>query len=513
MELLTAEQMRNVDKRAIEGMGIPSLELMENAGAAVADELMNLFTDFVDLSVLIICGKGNNGGDGFVVARYLEEEGVAVQCYLLGKPEELKGDAAANYNRAIGVGIKVTSIEDIADFFVQSDVDVIVDSIFGTGFHGGIRGIAAEVVERMNGLGIPVLAVDCPSGLNSTTGEVSKPCIYADYTVTLARPKVGLYIFPGREYAGEVSIVDIGIPSEAVEQEDIDLYLSTPDFLQENLPERMPQGYKGTFGYLYVLAGSVGLTGSACLTAESALRAGCGMVRMGVPASLNPIFEIKLTEVMTSPLPEVDKRGCLALRGLGEIRKDIKDWANAVAIGPGIGTNHETRELIRRLVPSIEVPMVIDADGLNNLAGADEVFKQLKAPCVLTPHPGELSRLMEEPIETLTIDRFKTLREAARKFDCVIVFKGAPMLVGEPSGTIYVSPTGNSGMGTAGTGDVLTGIIGSFLAQGMNVFEAAICGVYAVGQAGDLALEFTGNRGMIAGDIRDNISEALLDYE
>ncbi len=513
MELMTSEQMRNVDRRAIEDMGIPGLDLMENAGNSVADFIDNLLVDYENPSISVICGKGNNGGDGFVAARHLSDMGYAVQCFLLSKPEALKGDAAVNYNRAIANGILVKVIESPDELMLPPNTDLIVDSIFGTGFKGQIKGLAADIIKKINDLLIPVVSVDCPSGVDASTGEVSTPCVIADYTITFGRPKLGLYFPPGRDYAGVVHTVDIGIPDEAVEAEKINLFLTTPEYLHFNLPKRPSNGYKGTFGYLYVLAGSVGLTGSASLTSESALRTGCGMVRLGCPSSLNDIFEVKLTEVMTSPLPEVRKKRCLALRGLGEIRKDIRDWADAVALGPGLGTHFETKELIRRLVPSLKLPTVIDADAINNLAGADEVFQQIDFPCVLTPHPGELSRLMGKPIDELTKDRFTTLREATKRFGVVIVFKGSPMLIGEPSGRIYVSPVGNSGMGTAGAGDVLTGIIGSLLAQGMDAFPAAICGTYILGAAGDFALTMYGNRGLIAGDIKESIPDVLMDFE
>ncbi|PJA30394.1 MAG: bifunctional ADP-dependent NAD(P)H-hydrate dehydratase/NAD(P)H-hydrate epimerase [candidate division Zixibacteria bacterium CG_4_9_14_3_um_filter_46_8] len=513
MELLTTEQIQNIDRRTIEKMGVPSLDLMENAGKSVAETIDELFTDFETLSVIVVCGKGNNGGDGFVAARYLEEWGFSVRCFLISKPEDLKGDAAVNYNRAIGAGIQITPLENIGNFEIPEDIDVVVDALFGTGFKGNISGIAADLVRKINDSLATILSVDCPSGVNTTTGEISDPCISADYTVTFARPKVGLYLYPGRDYTGEVFITDIGIPDTAVQEEHCRLFLTTPQYIFGNLPDRPSYGYKGTFGRLYLLSGSMGLTGSAALASESALRAGCGMARLGCPSSLNDILEVKLTEVMTHPLPEVKKRRCFALRGLGEIRKEIKLWADAVAIGPGIGTYFETRELIRRLVPTIGKPTVIDADGLNNLAECDAVFKQIDFPCVLTPHIGELSRLTGNSMEALSKDRFSALCEAAKRFGAVIVFKGSPMLVGDSTGRIFLNPTGNSGMGTAGSGDVLTGIIGSFLAQGMDAFPAAVCGTYVLGAAGDAALEACGNRGLIAGDIRDFIPDVLLGFE
>ncbi|MCP4633861.1 MAG: NAD(P)H-hydrate dehydratase [candidate division Zixibacteria bacterium] len=513
MELLTAEQMQSIDRRAIDGKGIPSLDLMENAGSAVAEEIMEAFSDFAELSVIVVCGKGNNGGDGFVTAHHLEEAGIGVRCFITADPKDLKGDAKVNYNRAIGVGIQVTTVNSIGEFEIPVMTDVIVDALFGTGFRGDIQGIAAEIVNEINTAGVPVISVDCPSGLNTTTGEISDPCILADYTVTLARPKIGLYLYPGRDFTGDVSIVDIGIPNSAVDSEKCNNFLITSNYVFENLPDRPSFGYKGTFGKLYVLAGSLGMTGAAALTSESALVSGCGMVKLGCPSSLNDILEIKLTEVMTHPLPEVRKQRCFALRGLGEIRRDIKKWADAVAVGPGIGTHYETKELIRRLIPTIEVPMVIDADGLNNLTGCDEIIRNIKSPCVLTPHAGELSNLIGQPIKEIMSDRFKTLRESAKLLDKVIILKGSPMLIGNPSGDVHLCPTGNSGMGTAGTGDVLTGIIGSLFAQGMEPFPAAICGTYILGAAGNLALDISGNRGMIAGDIRDNIPDVLIEFE
>ncbi|RME29162.1 MAG: NAD(P)H-hydrate dehydratase [Candidatus Zixiibacteriota bacterium] len=317
-----------------------------------------------------------------------------------------------------------------------------------------------------------------------------------------------MFVSPGRELAGHVEVVPIGIPDDVVASFDLKDELLSQEMVSGRLPQRPPDGHKGTFGRLFVLAGSTGMTGAASLAALSALRAGCGLVTVGTPKSIQPVLAIKLTEALTHPLPDVKKSGKLALRGLGEIRQLI-DAADAAVIGPGIGQHHETKELIRRLIPSLTKPGIIDADALNACAGQPGVFAEAEVPLVITPHPGEFARLNGQKPPADIRDRLDTARVFAEKYKLVLVLKGSPTIVASPEGFCYLNATGNNGMATGGSGDVLSGLIGSFLAQGMSALDAALCGVYIHGFAGDLAADELTTRAMIAGDIIDFLPSAF----
>jgi NAD(P)H-hydrate epimerase len=394
-----------------------------------------------------------------------------------------------------------------------------VDALFGTGFDGEITGYLKAIVEKINSSGIPVLSVDIPSGLHADTGEYSGTCMKANRTITMALPKVGHFFFPGREMSGKVSMVDIGIPPKVVEEENINLNLITEAEVKKIIPLRPPDAYKGTCGRVVLIAGSTGLTGAAYLSSLSSLRAGAGMAILGIPETLNPILAVKLTEVMTKPLPDVRKRGVLALRGLGEIRELLK-WGDCCAIGPGLGQHFETQELVRRLLSKLQIPAVIDADGLNAIAKDTSILKGCKAPLILTPHIGELSRLNSVPISEIAKDRVKYATDFAVEYNCVLVLKGAPTIISEPGGQTYVNPTGNPGMATAGSGDVLTGIIAGLLAQMLMlragedirkiILDTACAGVFIHGLTGDLAKEEKGEMGMVAGDLMEKLPEALV---
>ena len=510
MKICTPAQMQQIDRRAIDGLGIPGLDLMESAGRSTYEMIVEYYGAVANNRVMVVAGKGNNGGDGCVIARYLKENGAHVEIFLLSIKKDLKGDAEVNFKRAVEAGISVREVQDPADLLIPDDTWLIVDAIFGTGLSGEMRSPYAAIINKINETGIPVVAVDAPSGLNGATGEVASPTVKADLTVTFGLPKIGQVLYPGKSYCGFLEIVDIGFPEGL--DEDIKTHLITRADARALMPPRKPDAHKGDYGKLFVLAGSTGLTGAATMSSLTALKAGAGLVILGCPTSLNPILEIKLTEVMTKPLPDVKKRGCFALRGMGEIRQQVK-WADAVALGPGIGTHHETAELIQRLTRQIEKPMVIDADGLNNLARHIESLKQHKAPLVISPHPGEFSRLSGEAMENIAKNRMALAGQFAAEFNLTIILKGAPSLIAEPGGNIYINYSGNEGMATAGSGDVLTGLIGSFLAQGVQATQAAILATYVHGLAGDIAAEAIGSRGMTAGDIMEFVPEALSDLE
>jgi hydroxyethylthiazole kinase-like uncharacterized protein yjeF len=513
MKLVTSRQMQAIDREAIEGRGIPGLDLMENAGRGIA-EFIQLMEDgdVSDVHFAVFCGKGNNGGDGFVVGRYLHQWGANVEFFLLGEVEALRGDAQVNYDRVARIGLEVHVISSDDALPSDLDADYIVDAIFGTGFSGAIRGVSASAVELINSSEIPVIAVDAPSGLDCDTGQIEGACIVAMCTTTLALPKIGQILFPGREHCGAIEVIDIGIPADVVDQMDIKSYLIDPGYVRDHMPQRSPTAHKGSCGKLLVIAGSRGMTGAACMAAESAIRSGVGLCYLGVPSSLNPIFEIKLTEVITVTLPEVKNRQCLALRSLGEIREHIKGM-DACIVGPGLGTHHETKELVRRLMSKLQVPAILDADGLNAFEGYSDQLRAAGCPMVITPHPGELSRLTSDDTSAIAADRMSYAVSAAQKFDCVVLLKGAPTFVVDPAGNVYVNPTGNPGLATGGSGDVLSGLIGSFLAQGVPALESACMGAYIHGLAADMAAEEFGPTSLIPTDIIMHLPEAILSLQ
>ncbi|MBD3218818.1 MAG: NAD(P)H-hydrate dehydratase [candidate division Zixibacteria bacterium] len=510
MKIVTAKQMQEIDKTAIEERGIPGLELMENAGRGIAEYLYDISDNDVSTkNVAVICGKGNNGGDGFVVGRYLSEWGAAVNFYLLGKKDDLKGDAETNLKRALEMELPIEEISSPEELELSEETDLIVDAIFGTGFHGDIREPMDQMVEKINSYDIPIAAVDCPSGLNTSTGELSRSSIIADFTATLALPKIGHFLYPGVEHVGELTVIDIGIPEDVIDKKDLDLNLIDELYIDDHLPRHPESGHKGDLGKLFIIAGSEGSTGAACMAANTATRCGIGLCFLGIPESLNDICEIKCTEALTRTLPEVGKKRCFALRGLGEF-KQYFEWADAVALGPGIGTHHETKELVKRLMSRITLPTVIDADGLNCFQGDAQPLIDAEFPCVLTPHPGELSRLLDVPIKEIVADRLKYARIAANQLKKVVLLKGAPTFIAEPEGQAYLNPTGNIGMAKGGSGDVLTGLIGTLLAKGLSPLDAACCGAFLHGMAGDFCRDEIGSMGMVPTDMIYMLPEIFL---
>ncbi len=502
--------MQEIDRKAIDELGISGLELMENAGRSVFEMIIEYYGPVDGNRVVVVAGKGNNGGDGHVVARYLKKDGAHIEIFLIGKKKQVKGDAAENLNRAERLGIPIHEIDDSDNFYIPEDTWLIVDAIFGTGFAGKLRQPYDHIIKKMNQAGLPIVAIDAPSGLDGTTGRVTDPCVSADLTVTLGLPKMGQALYPGKACCGKLEVVDIGFPPGL--DDDIHTYLNTAEEAAKLLPPRPHDAHKGTYGKLFVLAGSTGLTGAAAMASMAAYRSGAGLVVLGCPASLNDIFEIKLTEVMTKPLPDVARKGCLATRGMGEIREMV-EWADAVALGPGIGTHHETTELVQRLVKEIDKPMVIDADGLNIMAKDTSYLKQHKRPLVISPHPGEFARLSGYSMDEIQKYPIDLASQFAWEYDLCVILKGAPTVVTRRSGNIYINYSGNEGMASGGTGDVLTGLIGGFLAQGVGYSDAAVLATYVHGLAGDIAAEVYGSRAMVATDLLQFIPHALLELE
>ncbi len=509
MKLVTAETMRALDRETIDNRGIPGPDLMENAGRGIAERMRDeVLIEPQGKKVVIFCGKGNNGGDGFVVGRYLHQYGCRVKIIFPGPPESLSPDALLNYKRIGADGIDLIDARLNEQLCGDLEADYVVDAVFGTGFSGTPSGLSHDFIECINRINAPVIAVDCPSGLNIDTGMHDGAVVQADYTFTLALPKIGLFQSPGRELSGLLEVVPIGIPDDVITSFNIKENLIVPEMVRGLLPRRKPDGHKGDFGKLFILAGSAGLTGAATLSALSSARAGLGLVTVGCPASLNHILEMKLTEPMTYPLPDVGKKGALALRGLGEIKIKFAE-SDAVVIGPGLGRHHETSELVRRLVASLVKPAIIDADGLNAFGKDRDPLKGKHPTLVFTPHPGEFKRLIDEELPHGLFERFNLVRKYAELYNAVIIFKGSPSIVVSPDGDLYLNPTGNNGMATGGTGDVLSGLVGSFLAQGLSPLHGAICAVYLHGLSGDLAAAELGVRSLIAGDLIEYLPDAF----
>ena len=501
MRVVTAEEMRTLDQTAINTYGIPGIVLMENAGLQVVNLLQNILDDVTGKEIVIFVGKGNNGGDGLVIARHLFNRGAKVKVGLVVPPEEMSGDAGVNLRIWQNMGQPVVFLfkEKELACFLTVNTALIVDAIFGTGFKGKATGVPAGCIEVINASGKPVVAVDIPSGLEADTGQVHGPCVKAAHTVTFALPKLGLVLDPGINYTGKLHVVDISIPSFLLEKEDLKRKLTTKKTVQSWLSPRPLGIHKGDCGRVLVVAGSRGMTGAACMTAESAVRAGAGLVTLAVPASVQPVVAGKLTEVMTVALPET-KEQTLSQTAREEILS-LLERSDVLALGPGISTHPETVNLVRQLIKALPVPGVIDADGLNALVGCPELLAQSPTPLIITPHPGELARLLELSVSQVQARRLLSAEKAAALWKIVVVLKGAGTVIAAPDGETYLNSTGNPGMATGGMGDVLTGVIAGFLAQGVNLIQAAAAGVFIHGLAADRLAAEKGMRGLLAGDV------------
>jgi len=513
--VVTSEKMREMDNRAIKEFGIPGVVLMENAGRGAMEKILAYYPDVVGDDVLVVCGPGNNGGDGFVVARHLANFNCNVRCCLLSAPSKLSSDAQINFKIAKSMGIEVFEFTDEGKLPHFLDMlygaHLVVDALFGTGLKKEVAGLHKKVIEAINNSGSHVVSLDVPSGLNADTGRPLGVAIEADLTITFALPKVGLLIFPGVDYAGELELVDIGMPQKIYDEANIDTFLIERWQIIDLFPPRYENTHKGDYGHLFVLAGSTGFTGAATMTCESAARAGTGLVTLGIPKSLNPILENKLLEVMTLPLPETEN-GALN-KDAFEIIKRACERKTAIAIGPGLGLEPSTQMLVRDVVSKMQLPMIIDADGLNAISAQPEVLRKRRAPTILSPHPGEMARLIGFDTQKVKDDRITVARGFAKKYGCYVVLKGARSIVATPEGKMYINPTGNPGMATGGTGDLLTGMIGGFLAEGMKPLEASLAGVYIHGACGDEAALKFGERGLLARDILNEIPNLLRELE
>jgi NAD(P)H-hydrate epimerase len=513
MRLLNAAQMREADRRTIEEIGIPSLVLMENAGRQVVDAMEAGLGSLADRRVAILCGRGNNGGDGFVVARVLHQRGAEVLVFVVGAAEEIRGDARVNFdvlNRLGIVAVEITGDEawDSHAAAVEGS-DVVVDALFGTGLNAPLAGLTAVVVTDVNRMDVPVVAVDLPSGLSADTHHPIGACVDATLTVTFAAPKLPLVLSPGAQHAGDVVVADIGIPQEVIDAVSGPWIEATAsDELRALVQPRAEDSHKGDFGHVLVVAGSRGKTGAAHLAAMGALRSGAGLVTVATPASCQAAVAALGAEYMTEGLAETPV-GSIAASAVDRV---LELPGDVVAVGPGLGTAAETRAFVRSLLDREGRSLVVDADALNAFAGdAAALTGRDGLDVIVTPHPGELARLVGKSIEDIQADRVEAARALAQANRLFVVLKGHQTIVATPGGKVFINPTGNPGMATGGTGDVLTGMIASWLGQLLDAEAACRLGVFLHGAAGDLAEADEGQQALTAGDILSHLSDAALE--
>ena len=537
MKVVTAAEMQKIDEKTIRELGISGLVLMERAGLAVVSKIKDLFGR---KKVIVVSGAGNNGGDGMVIARNLHNEGWNVEVFLTVMPEDLKGDALSQYKTALKCGVLIKPAEDLiihkASIFTRHSI--IVDAILGTGLKKNIAGMLSEIINVLNQSALPVVSVDIPSGISSDNGQVMGNAVRAGYTVTFGLPKRGHFLHPGAEFSGKLFIEDIGFPQALLVSEKPGVELLERDYLVRLIPVRRTYSHKGNYGHVLIIAGSRGKTGAALMAAEACLRTGAGLVTIGIPESLSEVFQSRVTEAMTLILPD-NGDGTLSAKASGRILDFLRKSADILAIGPGIGVTAGTRKLLRDLISNSESPMVIDADGINSLNGNRGVFTKAKAPLILTPHPGEMARLLKEAKSKE--NRAKSIEQKARSKDVAavpkafgislrdeiekdriniaisfaketgthLVLKGVPTIIAAPDGQAFINTTGNPGMAKGGTGDVLTGMISGFLAVCRNPLHSCILGVYMHSLAGDIGASEIGENSLIATDIIDKIPAAF----
>lgn len=522
MFLVTASQMQDMDKQTMESFGIPGLVLMENAGRGCVDILMEKFKDIRKKKIAVMAGRGNNGGDGFVIARYLMERGIHVTCFLLALKDKVKGDAKTNMDLVQKLcdmsdhsnGSSIIEIPDAESFLKQKTSilhnDIFIDAILGTGLNSDVRGFFKDAIELINSSDRPVFSVDIPSGLNSDTGQPMGIAVKADATGTFAFAKSGHILYPGNTYTGDLDVVDIGIPGFIARDKGLALSLMEKNEIAALFKPRNFNSHKGSYGHLLVIAGSPGKTGAAALCANAAMRSGTGLVTLGLAKSLNKSIEPLVIEPMTHPLPEKEK-GFLSDNCFDEIQKLLKG-KQALALGPGLGTNKGTKKLVKKLIEKSKVPLILDADALNCIADNPGILKKKKVPAIITPHPGEMARLCGMTTMDIQADRIKIAKKFAKDHDVILILKGAGTVVSFPDGRSFICPTGNPGMASGGMGDVLTGMIAGFCAQGFSPENASLAGVYIHGMCADILAKETGAFGFIASDIIQIIPKTIHQY-
>lgn len=498
MEVVSASQMLAIEKQAVKEQRLSIKELMAAAGKKVADLADRIAGGGGEIA--IYCGKGNNGGDGFVAAGHLIDLGYKVKVFLIEPAEKIGGIAKEALAGLENSGVSIRRF----DQNLCPSPDLIIDAVFGFSLKGEVRGAAAAAIDQINRIKAPVISVDVPSGINADSGKIAGVAVKADHTVTFTRPKLGLVLSPGALLAGNIHTADIGIFSSIIKQR-TDIHLATREMIKDLLPRRDYTANKHDCGKVLVVAASAGMTGAAAMTAAAAIRSGAGIVTLAVPESLSDILEIKLTEVMTVPLPDTGA-GSVSEAAVDKVKELSYDF-DVVALGPGLGRHQSTVKFIRSTVESLKKAIVLDADGLNAVAGS-EVLRKRKPATVVTPHEGELSGLIGLKATLIAAERLASCQAAADKLKATVVLKGNRSLI-SGHGVTMINPTGNPGMATAGTGDVLTGVIAAMMAQGLPDYPAAVAGTFIHGLAGDLASEKHGCLAMIATDLIDCLPDAI----
>lgn len=518
MKLLTGEQMKEYDRIAIEDYAIPSQVLMEDAGHNIAEVMGEAIDELESAHVVVVSGKGNNGGDGLVAARHLIEMGISVATFLLGDPEKSSEETKRQIEILESSGHEITYLNEQEEFDklheAIGDADVVVDALLGIGVKGAVRSPMDSFIKWINESTALIVSVDMPSGVDADNGKEYGPCVQADLTITIEYPKLGLLLEPGGSSAGDVIVTQIVYPDELRDSFESGMTLVEEDAVLDWLPLRDPRGHKGSNGKVLLIAGSKGMSGAAILSAEAALRSGAGLVYMGFPESLSQVIESSVFEAVKIPLPEND--GALALTSLDDIEAAIEEHQiDVVAIGPGLSLSSEIEDLLHQLLPKLNVPVVIDADGLNALANDEgmKLLKKLKIPVVLTPHPGELSRFNGLEISEIEAARVEIAEQTARDLDVTLVLKGVPTVIATSAGEIFINSSGNSGLATGGSGDVLTGLIAGLIGQGMEVEKAAAAGVFIHGLIADRLQPELGERAMLPRDLLAKMPEVMREFE
>ena len=490
MRLVSAAQMRELDRQTIECYGVPGHVLMERAGAGACSMLLKCFPHLKKkgAKAVVVAGKGNNGGDGFVVARLLRRKGIRASVVLLANRDQVEGDALRNlraYARGRAVIREIDSLKQIDALSKEIEgAGCVVDAMLGTGLRSDVRGLYAAAIHLINGCGAPVFALDLPSGMDADSGRAMGVAIQAEATATFGFAKLGQVVHPGLEYCGQLGVVDIGIDERAIASVGADAELLARSDVSRLLPRRGPEAHKGDAGHLLIVAGSRGKSGAAILATRAGLRTGAGLVTLAAPASLKDVCAMSVYEAMSEALPDSD--GLIAYDSA--VVDAILVGKSAVVVGPGLGSSRAVRRLVQHLLRRERLPVVLDADALNVLAGDTTVLKRSRARLVLTPHPGEMSRLCGTDTAAVQSDRIGVTRSFAEKHECVVVLKGARTVIASADGFVWINPTGNSAMASGGMGDVLAGVIGSLMGQGLEPAEAACAGVYLHGVAGDSAV-------------------------
>lgn len=515
MKIVTAEQMRSIDKKTIEKYGISASVLMERAGLTVANKVKELFDK---KKIIVLSGGGNNGGDGLVTARNLHNWGWNVKVLLMLKEDKLSPKCLEQFRIAKKIGVPIEFRTSINETDLHNAV--VVDSLLGTGINKTVTLPLSDVIAFLNKSDAKVLSVDIPSGISSDSAQIMGEAVMADYTVTFGLSKIGHVMHPGAEHTGKLFIEDIGFPEELLKSEDLKIQTIEEKDASLLIPERLKYSHKGDYGHVLVIAGSRGKTGAALMAAKSCLRAGAGMVTIGVPETLMNIFQERVTEEMVMSLDDSGK-GTLTENAYKVISDFLNEKADVLAIGPGLTNNKSVSGLIKKLLKTAAIPMVIDADAINSIEGEKEILKNIKAQVILTPHTGEMARLLKNKSKSgrkmseeefrcqIEEDRINTAVSFSKETTAYLVLKGSPTIVSDPDGRVFINTTGNPGMATAGSGDVLTGMIASFLGQGMSPLNASVLGVYMHGLAGDIAALEKGMHSLIATDIIDKIPNAF----